>query len=118
MAGFSVNAKNGMLGQVRGRITHLSLHTADPGSAGANEVSGNGYARVSVTATNFSTPAAGEFALTDGQTFAGPANGACGFFAAWDNTEYLGGGAITGDTSFNAEGVFILQSGTAFDLNG
>lgn len=31
-----------------GRISHLSLHTGDPGSAGANEVTGGGYARIAV----------------------------------------------------------------------
>jgi hypothetical protein len=48
MPGYTDNAKDGMLGQVRGRITHLSLHTASPGDSGANEVTGGGYARAAV----------------------------------------------------------------------
>lgn len=38
---------------------YLSLHSADPGLTGASELSGNGYARVAVTAntTNWGAPA-------------------------------------------------------------
>jgi len=42
-------AKNAMLDAVlQGSIT-ISLHTADPGATGANELTGGGYARQSAT---------------------------------------------------------------------
>lgn len=34
---------------VASEVTHLSLHTDDPGSDGSNEVSGGGYARIAPT---------------------------------------------------------------------
>lgn len=120
--GWSINAKDGMLGQVRGRITHLSLHTADPGSDGLNEVSGGGYNKVAASAgdDDFTAVSSGEFEIAEGKgkAFKGPASGDCGFFGAWDTGTWLGGGSIqTGDTEFNAEGDYILQEGTKFDLN-
>ena len=118
MPGYTDNAKNGMLGQLRGRITHISLHTASPGSAGTNEVSGGSYARASVSASNFTAASGGEFTLNAPLNFNGPASGAATHIGIWDASNFLGGGAITGDTAFNAEGAFILQAGTAFDLNG
>lgn len=45
---------------------YLSLHTADPGTTGANEVTGGSYARQAIT---FGTPASGSAASTDAQTF-------------------------------------------------
>lgn len=33
----------------KARFTHVSLHTADPGSTGASEVSGGAYARQALT---------------------------------------------------------------------
>ena len=118
MPGFSVDAKNGMLGQFRGRITHLSLHTADPGATGTSEVTSGGYARATASVSDFSAPSDGEFTLTAQKSFSGPANSAVTYFAAWDGSTYLGGGPITGDNQFNAEGAYILNVGTAFDLNG
>lgn len=51
---FTTAALNGMLDTLS--ITQVSLHTADPGTTGANEVSGGTYARKSIT---FSAAAAG-----------------------------------------------------------
>jgi len=122
--GFSVDARNGMLGQVRGRITHLSIHTADPGANGANEVSSGSYARVaaSVGAGDFTAVDAASFEIDTGKdkAFVAAANEDAHSFGAWvfDDPGYtwLGGGAITGDNNFNAEGDFILKAGTSFSL--
>jgi hypothetical protein len=116
MPGYTDNAKDGMLGQVRGRITHLSLHTASPGDSGANEVTGGGYARAAVGGADFTSPAAGEFELNNDKECDGPASEARSHFGAWDDATFLGGGAITGDTMSNAEGKFVLKAGTSFDI--
>lgn len=39
--------------------THISLHTADPGSSGGNEVSGGSYARQQVTASGWNAASDG-----------------------------------------------------------
>jgi hypothetical protein len=115
---YTTEAKNGMLdgAPLRQRITHLSIHTGSA-PAGQNEVTGGGYARVSVASTDFDAATGGELVLSEDQEFAGPAAAGAVEFGIWDSTTFLGNGAITGDTAFNAEGVFILKAGTKMDLN-
>ena len=117
--GWTNNAKDGMLTQVRGRVTDLSIHTADPTTVGDNEVTGGSpaYARVAVTAADFTVANDGAFTLNNDKPFSGPAGASATFYGAWDGVTFLGGGAITGDTLFNAEGDFVLKTGTAMDLN-
>lgn len=117
--GFTDAAKNGMLdgNPVRQRVTDASLHTADPGVTGANEVTGGGYARVAVGLVDLDAAATGSVALNNDKAFVGPASGACGFCGFWDGTTFLGGGANTGDTTFNAAGAYNLKTGTTLHLN-
>jgi len=125
MPGFTNDAKNTMLAALVGlatptnTVTHISLHTADPGSNGASEVTGGdpAYARVAVTEANWDAAANGEITLAADTPFDGPAGGDATHMGIWDGTTFLGGGAITGDTTFNAEGDFVLQAGTRLDLN-
>jgi len=65
MAGLSTSSRNSLLDVlVNGTAwaadaaRYLSLHTADPGTTGASEVTGSAYARVDVTAS-FPNAAAG-----------------------------------------------------------
>lgn len=127
MAGFSDYLENELLDHVFGAAAfsapaaiYVSLHTADPGETGANELPGtNGYARVSVTnnATNF--PAATGGAKANGTEIAGfAASGgpwsAVTHFGLWDAVtagNFLGGGALSasktltdGDTASFAVG--------------
>lgn len=93
---------------VRDRAAYVSLHTANPGSSGSNEVSGSGYARQPVTWGN----------VTDGQTsmdgtlaFTGPASGPVthvGFWTAQTGGTFVWGQALTGDQSFNAAGMYSV----------
>ena len=46
----------GMLLTALGTGAYVSLHTGDPGEAGANEVSGGGYTRMSATFAQISGP--------------------------------------------------------------
>ena len=125
MPGFTNDAKNTMLAALVGlatptnTVTHISLHTADPGSNGASEVTGGdpAYARVAVDDTDWKAAANGEVRTAADIPFNGPANGDATHMGIWDATTFLGGGAITGDTTFNAEGNFILQEDTRLDLN-
>jgi len=47
--------KNYLADQQAARVTHFSIHTADPGTTGASEATGGGYARV---ASNFAAAGA------------------------------------------------------------
>ena len=125
MPGYTEAAKHTMLAALVGKatpdntVTHLSIHTADPGSTGANEVAGGdpAYARVAVTESDFDAPAGGECHLNNDKEFNGPANEDATHYGIWDGTDFLGGGANTGDLTFNAEGVLLLKAGTKLDLN-
>jgi hypothetical protein len=73
MAGFSTVIANRLLNYAFRGVAPatipgvvLSLHSADPGSGGANEFSGQGYTR---QAPNFGAASAGSIALTDPVTF-------------------------------------------------
>lgn len=117
--GYTNEAKSIMLSALRGDVAEISLHTNDPGTAGDNEVSGGGYSRASAPAADWGTPSEGSVSLSSDKEFSGPPSGTCSHFGLWDGSDtFLGGGTITGDTSFNAEGDFILKAGTSFDLNG
>lgn len=46
---YSTTAKNAALDGIGAAATWISAHTADPGTTGANEVTGGGYARKQTT---------------------------------------------------------------------
>lgn len=101
-------AKNAMLdGQT---VNLLSLHTGNPGAAGTDfEVSGGGYARVAAT---FDAASGGERLLNASVQFAGPPAGAVAYVGFWNSTGpvFKGSAAINGDSSFNADGEYIVSS--------
>lgn len=98
-----------------GLCTHASLHTADPGSTGTNEVTGGGYARQAVS---FTVDGDGDLTITGTLAFSGPANGAAQFVGLWSAASggtFRGGFALTGDQTFNAAGQYNV---TALTING
>lgn len=96
-----------------GLCTHVSLHTSDPGSTGANESSA---ARQAVT---FSVDADGDLTLPAALNFTGgAASGPCTFVGLWSASTagtFRGGFALTGDQTFNAAGEYTV---TALTING
>ena len=81
-----------------GASLYLSLHTAAPGLSGANEITGNAYARVAIT---FAADTNGAGASSNAPQFPAPtpANwGTATHFGVWDAASagnYLGGDALT-----------------------
>ncbi len=99
-------------------ITHVSLHTADPGATGANEVSGGSpaYARQSIT---FSAASAGAINASSQPVFDVPGGVTITHVGFWNNNvtdSFLGSAAVTNET-FGAQGTYTLTS-AALDLNG
>lgn len=93
-------------------ITHMSLHTADPGATGTNEVTGGGYARQTL---NLDPAASGVAAAPSTLSFTGPASGAATHFGYWTaltGGTFKGGGALTGDQAFNAAGAYDVTAAT------
>lgn len=96
-----------------GLCTHASLHTADPGTNGANESSAGRQA------VAFNVDSDGDLTLTVTENFTGgAASGACthvGLWSASTGGTFRGGFALTGDQTFNAAGEYNL---TGLTING
>ncbi len=74
---------------------YLSLHTADPGTTGANEVTGGSYARQAIT---FSSASNGSQTSTNAQTFTNMPAVTLAGTGIWSTAtagNYLGGGPAT-----------------------
>lgn len=114
---FSASAKNYMLDQLGTQVAYLSLHTATPGSTGANEVSGGSpaYAR---KAAAWNAASAGSKPLSNTPTFDVPASTTVthlGFWSASTAGTYYGYVDVT-DELFTGQGTYQVTSG-AVDLN-
>lgn len=88
--------------------THISLHSADPGTTGANQTTA---ARLPA---GWGAPTDGDITITAKNFTGGAANGPVthvGFFSqlATGGTFY-GSQALTGDATFNAAGEYTLTS--------
>lgn len=78
---------------VTGSVTDLSLHSADGGTTGADELTGGSYARV---APSYDAPAAGTAALSGPVTFDGPGSlTTVTHVGFWDSTTWLGSAPLT-----------------------
>ena len=115
---FTNDGKAIMLNAMRNATTEISLHTADPGTTGASEYAGAGYARAAAVVADWDAPAAGVVALNNDKDFTGVAADPVTHFGVWAGATFVAGTAIAGDTTFNAAGEFTLKSGSSFDLNG
>lgn len=120
MPGWANAAKNAMLDSEAASSAYLSLHTADPGATGANEVTGGSpaYARIALT---WAAASAGSKAISNAPQFNVPAGTVVGFFGLWTAVTagtFRGGGPLGSATAFVGTGVastdFITAPGTAY----
>lgn len=96
-----------MANALKSAATHASLHTADPGTTGANPTAA---ARQPIAWDG--PTSGGDLSLTGTEAFTGgAANGAVthvGLWSALTGGTFYGGFALTGDQSFNAAGEYTL----------
>lgn len=80
---FTDAARNAALDGLAGVITHVSLHSGDPSTTGANELTGGSpaYARKAVT---WAAAASGQRASSGALTFDVPASTTCYHVGFWD----------------------------------
>jgi hypothetical protein len=92
---------------MQGLATHLQLYTAEPNAAGTTNVSSAG--RQAIT---WETAANGDMVATVDMPFTGGTpNGAvthAGFWSASSSGTFYGYAPITGDTTFNSSGEFLV----------
>jgi hypothetical protein len=96
---FNTNGRHAMLNGLTGAINRVSLHSADPGTTGANEISGGTYARQAVT---WDTPSGGTVSNSGVITFDVPAGASVRFVGFWDDQAtpvFYGWSLLNGSTT-------------------
>jgi len=93
--------------------SYVSLHTADPGTTGASEVSGGTYARVAVT---WNSPSGGSVSNSGALSINLPASTTASYFGVWSattaGTYYIGGALSPSVTTGASAGVITIASGS------
>lgn len=105
---YTAAAKNLMLNALGAAVETVSLHTADPGSNGANEVSGGSpaYARKAITWGAAASGAIDD--ATNGATFDVPAGVTVTHVGFWDGATFMASDAVTNEV-FAAQGTYTLN---------
>ncbi|PRX90841.1 phage tail fiber protein [Allonocardiopsis opalescens] len=111
-------AWNAMLNELGPLAVYASLHDADPGAAGDNELSGGSpaYARQSVT---FGAASGAQIGITNDPIFAVPAGATVSHFGLWSASSggtFYGGGALSASEVFGAQGTYTLTAATVTGL--
>lgn len=91
---------------------YVSLHTADPGTTGASEVTGGTYARVAVT---WNAASSGTVTNSNTLTINLPASTTASYFGIWSasttGTYYVGGALSPSVATSGSAGVVTLNAG-------
>lgn len=105
--GFTNTSKDAALTAIGAAATYISLHTADPGTTGASEVSGGSYARVQTT---WGTAAASSMAGSQ-VTINVPASTTIGWWGVWTAATagtFYEGGALPASESYGGAGTYAI----------
>ncbi|WP_214322072.1 phage tail fiber protein [Nonomuraea sediminis] len=100
--------KNVCLDALGGVAGFVSLHTADPGTTGASEVTGGTYARKSHT---WNAASSGNLDNSNQPVFDVPASTTVTHFGLWSASTsgtFYGGGSLSASESFTAAGQYTL----------
>jgi len=89
-------------------IEDISLHTADPGTDGSNEVTGGSYARVAVT---WGAASGGVKSNSAQLVFNVPAGTTITHVGGWDGSTFRGGGALSAPQEFATSGTYTIAAG-------
>lgn len=97
-------------------ITEVSLHDGDPSTTGANEISGGGYSRISVTDADWSAASGDSITLSAQLQFTGASGQAVTHAGVYVGSTFAGSGELSGDLAFNAAGEYALATSTNIQL--
>jgi len=87
-------SKNLMLTQLAGVVAYVSAHTGDPGTTGANEVSGGSYARKAIA---WGAASAGQINATGTVDISIPGSTTVSYVGLWS--------AVTGGTFYGSDDI-------------
>ena len=111
MAGLVAAGKNLMLTGFTGTATYVSLHTADPSTNGANEVTGGSYARKSAA---WGSPSNGSVSNGSNVVFDVPAATTIthiGYWSASTSGTFYGSRALDTNQTFATAGTYTVSTG-------
>jgi len=114
MSNFNDGALNTMMTALTGEITDCSLHSADPGTTGINELSGGTYARQTVT---FGAAVSGQANVNNAPVFDVPASGTVAYVGFWAGTSFRVGVQVTTESYSSNGGTYQLQNTTYLDVS-
>jgi hypothetical protein len=104
---FTTAPENDAVTAIKTNATFISLHTADPSTTGANEVTGGSYARVATTWGSVSggsvTGSAATLNVPSGTTITH-----WGLWTAGTGGTFYYGGALAASESFGSAGTYAL----------
>jgi hypothetical protein len=96
-------------GDLDTRATYASLHTADPGATGDNELSGGSYVRVPIT---WNPASGGSKSIVAPQTVQIPVGSDFTHFGMWDAVSggtFAGSGLLDSAQSYPTGGTYLLN---------
>ena len=104
----TVAARNLMLEALRTSATTASLHTGDPGTTGANELTGGtpAYARQAIT---WNAASAGGLDNNANPVFNVPAGKTVSHWGIWNGATFLGGGSLSTSETYAGQGLYTLN---------
>jgi hypothetical protein len=111
MARVSTTLANTMLTAAQTPCAYLSIHSADPGTTGASELSGGSYARVAVS---WAAAASGSMANSNTLTINIPTSTTAAYFGLYSASTagtYEVGGALSASQTFNTAGTYSIAIG-------
>lgn len=108
----NTSGRNAAANGVASNVGYVSLHTADPGTTGASEVTGGtpAYARKAVA---WSTAANGVAAISGGVTFDVPAATSISYIGLWSTATggtFYGGAALSATETYGGQGTYNLTA--------
>lgn len=104
---FTETALNTGVDAIAARASHMSLHSADPGTTGVNELTGGSYARKAPT---FAVSSGGVKQLSADVVFDIPAGATVAYIGYWDTTTFLGSNALAVAETFTNAGTFTASA--------
>lgn len=104
---YTVTAENAAVTGVKNAGAHISLHTADPGTAGANEVPGGTYAR-QLTSWNTVTGSAVTGSPVTLDVPSGTTITHWGLWSALTGGNFLYGGQLPASETFGSNGTYSV----------
>jgi hypothetical protein len=105
----SLASRNERVADYVADITHVSIHSIDPGPDGLlGELSSGGYARQAPT---FDPPSGGATDLAGaGLSYSVPGGALCAFYGLWKGSTFLYSQAFDTPETFGNPGVLLVES--------